>query len=231
MIEIFINEPELKYMELIRVALSEESTDLRERAIKNAKHDVVAGRLELLFDQISVDEITGTENTEFLQWVAITSGKRSEAAYEFSETGRRYESKNERKLNIAEEVGFQIFKSIQDQEFKGVHTRGGIFEQIRDVAVEDGVHGARDEDVVRKLWQIYKGVVHLGMAIKYLEENPDQHWNVLELAELYRKTLCQNCPKGTKKPYVDPEEQISFIYISSIWGPRFGNRGLSYAVD
>ena len=84
MIEIFINEPELKYMELIRVALSEESTDLRERAIKNAKHDVVAGRLELLFDQISVDEITGTENTEFLQWVAITSGKRSEAAYEFS---------------------------------------------------------------------------------------------------------------------------------------------------
>jgi len=228
--EICLNEPELKHVELIRVALSEQSTELRKRAIKNVKHDVVAGRLELLFEEIGSVGASDPDNAKFMQWAATTSGQRSEAAFEFSETGRRYESKNERKLNIAEEVGILVFSTIRDQRFRGVHTRGGIFEQVRDQAELESVRGAKDKDVLRELWQIYKGVVHLGMAIKYREENPDQHFAVLELAELYRKTLSENCPKGTNKPYVDPGEQFSFVYLSRISGPRFENRGLPFEV-
>tara|TARA_R100000935_G_scaffold58904_1_gene99380 strand:+ start:1380 stop:2075 length:696 start_codon:yes stop_codon:yes gene_type:complete len=229
--EIFLNEPELKYVELIRIALSEDDAELRASAIRNVKHDVIAGRLELLFKQAEQGAIADPLNAEFMHWVAISSSQRNEAAYEFFETSKRYESKNEAKLNIAEETGFLIFSSVQDRKFKGIYTRGGIFEQLREVAVQEGVRGVKDKDVLRKLWQTYKGVVHLGMAIKYLEENPDHHFDLLSLAELFRTTLSENCPRGTLKPYVDPKDQFSFVYLSSIWGPRFGNRGLSYAVD
>lgn len=228
---VFINEPDLGHIELFRFALSEDDPELRQRAIRNAKHDVIAERLEFLFYSTTKQDVSGPDNTDFMHWVAISTTQRSEAAYEFSETSKRYENKNERKLNIAEELGFLIFNSIKDGKFRGMHTSGGIFEQIRAVAEEDGTHGAKDKNVLRELWQKYRGVVHLGMAIKYLEENPDQHFDILELAELFRSILSENCPKGTSKPYVHPDEQISFVYLSSIWGPRYRNRGLPFGVD
>lgn len=228
---VFINEPDLVHLELFRFALSEENPELRERAITNAKHDVIAARLDLLFNYTTKQDLSGPDNIDFMHWAAISSGQRSEAAYGFSETSKRYEAKNEKKLNIAEALGSQVFHSVKDGEFRGMHTSGGIFEQIRAMAKKDGIHGAKDKNVLSDLWQRYRGVVHLGMAITYLEDNPDQRFCVLELAELFRSTLSKNCPKGTSKPYVRPDEQISFVYLSSIWGPRYGNQGLSYGVD
>ncbi|MCZ8151404.1 MAG: hypothetical protein O9292_03255 [Rhodobacteraceae bacterium] len=48
MMTVSINEPELLSIELFRVALSEPEVELREKAIANAKHEVVALRLDAL---------------------------------------------------------------------------------------------------------------------------------------------------------------------------------------
>lgn len=231
MIEVTLNEFDLMFIELVRVGLSEKTMGLRERAIKNVKHDVVADRIDKLMRKLGPKWRSDPANSEFLQWVALTAAQRTEAAFEFSGTGKRYEAKNERKLNIAEHIGRVIYLSIKDEKFEGVQSRGGILEQVRDVAKVEKISGARDKDVIREVWNTYRGVVHLGMALEYCEGNPEQGLNVLHLAEEFRRCLSENCPRGTKVPYVDPEEQISFLYISKLWGPRFGNRGLTFDVD
>lgn len=231
MIEVTINEFDLQFIELFRVALSEGTMDLREQAIKNVKHDVVAGRIDLLIQQQSPKWRSDPANSEFLQGVVMTAAQRTEAAFEFSETGKRYEAKNNHKLKIAEHIGRMIFLSIKDEKFAGVHARGGILEQVRDSAKTKKISGARDKDVIREVWKTYRGVVHLGMALEYCEDNPKQDLNTLHLAKEFRRCLSENCPMGTKVPYVDPKAQISFLYISKLWGPRFGNRGLTFDVD
>ena len=123
-----------------------------------------------------------------------------------------------------------IWMSVQDKKFEGVHTSRGILQQVRDDAKFSAVGGAKDVDTLRNIWKMYRSVVHLGMAIDYCLDNPSQKMDVLELAELFRLGLSQNCPKGTSIPYIDPAVQISFVYLSRLWGPRFGNRGLPYYV-
>lgn len=231
MIEVTINEFDLMFIELVRVGLSEETMDLRERAIKNVKHEVVGDRIDKMLQQLGPKWRSDPANSEFLQWVAMTAGQRTEAALELSETGKRYEAKNERKLNIAEHIGHLILLSIKNEKFEGVQARGGILEQVRDVAKAEKISGARDKDVIREVWNTYRGVVHLGMALDCCEGKLEQGLNVLHLAEEFRRSLSKNCPRGTKVPYVDPEAQISFLYISKLWGPRFGNRGLTFDVD
>ena len=163
--------------------------------------------------------------------MAETAGERHEAAFELSQTFNRYEDRNERKLNVAEQIGKLVWLSIQDKKFEGVQTNNGLLKQVQDDARKHDVSGAKDKDTVRKIWNTYRGVVHLGMAIDYCDESPDQNLNVLHVAERFRRDLSQSCPKGTSKPYVDPAEQISFLYISKLWGPRFGDRGLPFDVD
>jgi hypothetical protein len=216
MIRVDINELGLDSIDLIRTALSEETPDLRERAIKNVTHDVVARGVDLLMQQRGPKWQSDPANSEFVQWVATTSVKRIDAAYELSETGKRYDSKNEKKLNIAEHIGYIVCLSIWDGKFEGVQVDGGILDQVRAEAKRDKITGARDKDTIRKIWKTYRGVVHLGMALKYCEDNPEQGWNVLHLAEEFRRCLSEHCPRGTKVPYVDPEEQISFLYISKL---------------
>lgn len=229
--KISLNEFDLLNIDIFRIALSEETREQRMRAIINSKHNVVEARIEVTFNTLGDRWTSDLTNAKFMSWVATTSARRTDAAYEFAETERRFYSKNERKINIAEETGFLIFRSVQTKRFKGVQTKGGLLEQIRHVARQENVRGAKDKDVVRKIWKTYRGVVHLGMAITYCEENPDQQFNILHLAELFRETLSGNCPKGRSEPYVDPSSQISFVYLSKLWGPRFGSRGLSYDVD
>jgi len=158
-------------------------------------------------------------NSESLQWVAMTAGQRTEAAFELSKTSKRYEAKNERKLNIAEHIGHLILLSIKDEKFEGVQARGGILEQVRGVARAEKISGARDKDVIREVWNTYRDVVHLDLALDYCEGNPEQGSNVLHLAEEFRRCLSENCPRGTKVPYVDPAAQISFLYIKDFGSP------------
>lgn len=230
MLRITINEPELNYIELIRLALSEETKEQRERAIKNVKHEAVAARLDLLAEEGGSSWATDPDNASFVQWTIRTSAERREAAYEFSETSRRYDEKNWRRLNIAEHIGKLIVLSILEKKFEGVQTEIGILQQVRNDAKSHAVSGARDIDTLRRVWAHYKGVVHLGMALDFCEEHPMPQANLLHLAEQYRQELSHNCPKGTSKPYVSSEEQISFVYLSSLKGPRFRDRGLPYAV-
>lgn len=230
MLTVRINEPELLSIELIRIALSEATPELREKAIANAKHEVVALRLDALGRDKDTDWMSHPLNAEFVTWIAQTSAKRHEASYEFHQTARRYEERNERKLNVAEHVGKLIWLSIQDRKFGGVQTEEGILKQVRDQARANGISGARDLDVLREIWKTYRGVVHLGMAMDYCEDHPDIAQNVLWLAEAYRQDLSQSCPKGTKIPYVPEDVQFSFCYLSSVWGPRFRDRGLPFDV-
>lgn len=218
-------------IELVRFALSEDSHEQRLRAIRNVKHDVVASLLSQLFEAQAVKGPKPRIDTKFTQWVAETAGERHEAAFELSQTFNRYEDRNERKLNVAEQIGKLVWLSIQDKKFEGVQTNNGLLKQVQDDARKHDVSGAKDKDTVRKIWNTYRGVVHLGMAIDYCDESPDQNLNVLHVAERFRRDLSQSCPKGTSKPYVDPAEQISFLYISKLWGPRFGDRGLPFDVD
>jgi|GEM_PF-2532260 len=227
---ITINEPELNFVELIRLVLSEETNELRLRAVRNVKHEAVAARLDLLAGEGGSSWATDPDNANFVQWTIRTSAERREAAYEVSQTARRYEERNERRLNIAEHIGKLIWLSILDRKFEGVQTEIGILQQVRDDAKSHAVSGARDIDTLRKVWATYKGVVHLGMALDFCEEHPMQQENLLHVAEQYRLGLSQNCPKGTSKPYVSSEEQISFVYLSSLKGPRFRDRGLPYDV-
>jgi hypothetical protein len=225
-----INEPELLSIELIRVALSEPEAELRKKAIANAKHEVVAFRLDSLSKGLGTGWMSEPQDAEFVQWIARTSSTRHEASYEFSRTCQQYEELTEMWLNAAEQIGKLIWLSIQDKKFEGVQTREGILKQVRDQALENDIRGAKDLDVLRKAWGTYRGVAHLGMAIDYCEECPDPKPHVLHVAENFRLCLSQCYPKGTKKPYVSEEDQIKFVYSSMASGPRFRNRGLPFDV-
>jgi hypothetical protein len=230
MLTVSINEPELLSIDLIRIALSEPTDELREKAVANAKHEVVALRLEALSGSLGTDWMSDPKNADFVQWIAKTSIERHEAGRELSRTARLFEERNERKLNVAEHIGKLIWLSIQDGKFEGVQTDGGILKQVRDVALENAVSGAKDLDVLRAIWKTYRGVVHLGMAMDYCDEQPDPERNVLHVAETYRRGLSLFYPKGTKNPYVPKDAQIMFLYLSKTSGPRFLDRGLPFAV-
>lgn len=230
MLRVAINEPELRSIEYIRIALSEPAPKLREKAITNAKLGLMALRLGALTDKFGTDWMSAPHNAEFIQWIAKSSSERDEANYDFLQTARRYEERNERKLNVAEHIGKLIWHSIQDKRFEGVQTPEGILKQVSDQALKCQISGARDLDTLRKIWNAYRGVVHLGMAIDYCDDYPGHKENVLFLAENFRLGLSRFCPKGTKKPYVSEDEQIIFYYYSDIWGPRFLDRGLPFSV-
>lgn len=202
-----LNEPECLVLELFRMALNEETVEDRLSAIEVMRHEVVSMGLDSF-------TITEASSPKFVRWVANTAQQRYEAAHAFHEIAQRYESKNERHLNIAEFIGKKVWDSIEARRFQGLQVAGGLLEQTSDYARDMGVRGAKDLDVLRKIWKRYRGVVHLGMAMDYIEEHPETRVHVLHLAERIRLGLSTNCPKGTSVPYVDPQEQISFLYIS-----------------
>ena len=226
-----INEQELFFLELFRIALSAETHAERLSAIRHVKHSVIAARLQNLAENPGPGWIKDPENKDLVEWAAVTAPERDEAIYEFSRVSRDYEDRNERRLNIAEHVGNMIGLSIEDGKFEGVQTNSGILYQLTEVGKEHNVRGAKDKDTVRKSWGCYRSVVHLGMAMDICENLSASSAEVLLMAEHIRRRLSETCPKGTSKPYVPPEEQISFVYKSCIYGPRFQNRGLPFYVS
>ena len=205
--QVRLNEPECAALELFRMALSEETAEDRLSAIEVMRHEVVSMGLESF-------PITEASSPKFVRWAATTAQPRYEAAHAFHEIAQRYEGKQERQFNIAEYIGKKVWDSIETGKFQGVQVAGGLLEQTSEYAREMGVRGAKDLDVLRKIWKRYRGVVHLGMAMDYIEDHPGTRAHVLQLAERFRSGLSNNCPKGTSASYVDPQEQISFLYVS-----------------
>lgn len=205
--QVRLNEPQCAALGLFRMALSEATAADRLSAIEVMRHEVVSMGLESF-------PITQASSPKFVRWAATTAQPRYEAAHAFHEIAQRYNSKNERQLKIAEYIGKKVWDSIETGKFQGVQVAGGLLEQTSEYAREMGVRGAKDLDVLRKIWKRYRGVVHLGMAMDYVEEHPETRVHVLHLAERIRLGLSTNCPKGTSIPYVDPQEQISFLYVS-----------------
>lgn len=210
MLIVSINWAELLSIGYIRVALSELTPELREKAIANAKHEVMALKIQTLNAREGTGWMSDPKHAELAQWIAASSSERHEASYDFAQTTRRYDEGNERKLNVAEHIGKLIWHSIQDGKFKGLQTPGGILEQVRDEAKKHNISGAKDKDTLRDTWSTYRGVVHLGMAMDYCEEYPNHEEHVLDMAENYRRGLSLFCPKGTKNPYVAEDDQTMF---------------------
>lgn len=230
MLKVSVNEVESFYLELFRMALSAEDHAARVEALRYVKHVVVAERLKELAESEGAGWTNEPDNQSLVTWTAQTAAERDDAIYEFSRVSRTYEDRNERRLNIAEHAGKLIYNSILEGRRQGVQTPSGILYQVTLAGREHGISGARDKDTVRKSWGAYRGIVHLGIAIDFCEDQLDQPEEVLFVAERIRRVLSEFCPKGTSEPYVPPEEQISFIYESCTWGPRFRNRGLPYFV-
>ena len=225
-----INEPELTFIELFRIALSAETLAARLAAIRLVKHEVIAARLQTLARNPGPSWTRDPSNEDLVDWVALTAAERDEAIYELSRVFRVYEEQNERRLNVAEHAGKLLYLSILDGKREGVQTPAGILYQVTAAGKAHGIRGAKDKDVVRKSWGTYRGIVHLGMAMDLCEDRKAPLEAVLTLAEKIRRLLSETCPKGTQQPYVPCEEQISFVYRSNIYGPRFQNRGLPYGL-
>ncbi len=228
--KVAINEIELGFIGLFRVALSAPTHEERLAAIRCVRHEVIAARLQEINKKPGPDWVKHDGNRDLVAWVAATAGEREDAIYEFSRVCQAYDDRYERPLNVAEQIGKMICISIVDGKFEGVQTKDGILYQLGFQGRKYSIRGAKDKDSIRKAWRDYRGVVHLGMALDFCEELPAPFESVFLIAERYRKMLSQSCPKGTKKPYVDTEQQFFFSYESSVYGPRFLNRGLPFTL-
>lgn len=230
MFEVYINEAELEYIDLIRAALSSDCAAERQSLIFDAKHDALMQRLDWLEQKFGAHWVDDPKNLQLALWLGKTSNERQEAAFRFAEFSRRHDGVLAKKLMVAEHIGSKIFSSIKDKKFLGVQSKLGILQEISDEAKKAKTRGVKDLDTLRKIWSTYRGVVHLGMAIDYCAENPDQKFHVIQLAEFFRNLLSTECPRGTDQPYVDPKNQVTFRYVSMTSGPRFQDRGLPFYV-
>lgn len=171
-----ISQAEACYLELFRVALSEPDMRRRLEAISTIKLEVQSDLIALKLRSRSADRPWGREDQDILVAIAETESARLGAAREYGVLWQRYKGKNglgnERKLNIAEQIGKMVLLSIQEKTFIGLHTPGGILEQVREQGAEFEVRGAIDKDSSRETWSAYRGVVHLGIALDYCEEFP-----------------------------------------------------------
>ena len=225
---VLIDAIERRSIEYFRFAESEATHEARLRALSMVRHDLTATRLDELFRSPEYQRGAGPEDYPFLKWAAETASQRHEAGIALMDLEEKFQAGQQRKLNVAEHVGRLVIQSINEKQFKGLHVRGGILETVRNEAKRAKIYGGKDLDTLRDTWRTFKGVVHLGMAITYLEDNRDQNWDVLDLAETFRSILSSSCPKGTREPYVSSTEQIKFHYGSRGWGPRFRDRGLPF---
>ncbi|WP_425093973.1 hypothetical protein [Tropicimonas sp. S265A] len=223
-----LDEEELKFLDDFRAALSEPVLEDRLHAIRAFRHLVTAERLADLFASERYAAEAGPQDYPFVRWAAESAAVRHEAIDYLTEIADRYKKGNERKLNVAEQLGLEIMFSVTDERYGGLYTKSGLIERLTHLAKKKGIRGAQDKDVVRKLWQKYRGVTHLGMADFTRKVAPDCNMHILEMAENYRQLLSTHCPRGTNEPYVPESEQIKFVNISRTKGPRYRNRGLPF---
>ncbi len=210
---VFINDTQIQFIEMFRIALSAPDNLQRLRAISNLKQDVAAQVDELIVDGRSEEWMSA--NAEFFRRSMLDAPARRAAANEFSQTECEFEGSRgqgrEKKLNIAEHIGMRVWLSIKEGKFEGLQTEIGILEQVRHFARQEKIFGAQDRDTLRKIWGAYRGVVHLGMAMDLYGDSALPSFDMLTLAEQIRQELSSHSPRSSKKPYVDEGEQISFF--------------------
>lgn len=209
---VHLNDSDLEAILLFRVAISEDTMEARTSAISGLREVLTSDLIEYLGERPSVLESATKQVKDLHRFVFETSKVRREGENRFKRAGLRYDAKNERRLNVAECIGRLVWDTIKAGEFRGLHTSGGILASTMQIGHDAGVSGAKDKDTVRKLWKTYRGVVHLGMAINFCEEEGIGGVSVMEVAEEMRFQLSNNCPKGTKKPYVAEADQMKFVY-------------------
>lgn len=213
--QIALNEPEMIGLGLFRMALSETTDEARLAAIKAVRSEIVSNGLEA-FPIHKDSEGRLNRHPRFIEWTAMNAVAMNQAIQTVGEVEQRYNDKQGRRLSIAEEIAKLVVSSVLDQKFLGMQVQGGILDCMRHIAKEQKISGARDHDTLRKIWGTYRGVVHLGLAIDWCEENPEADHHVLHVAERYQRILSENSPGGKGPPYVSPDDQFSFLYVSNI---------------
>ncbi len=210
---VFINDTQLQFIEMFRIALSAPDNPQRLRAISNLKQDVAAQVDELIVDGRSEEWMSA--NAEFFRRSTLDAPVRRAAAAEFAQTEREFEGSRGRgrgkKLSIAEHTGMRVWATIKEGKFEGLQTEIGILEQVSHFARQQKIFGAQDHDILRKIWRTYRGVVHLGMAMELYGDSVPPSFGIITLAEQIRMDLSRHSPKSSNKPYVDESEQISFV--------------------
>ncbi len=215
MLTVYIDELDLTSLEYYRAALSEVTFDGRKKAISDFSKQMELWQLKGLTNSVLWRSQVLSTSPEFLRQMASETPVGSEGAVAFSQCVSRFNSGQGRKLRIAEQIGLEIWKSIEAGKFRGLHSKTGILDTVSHKARKLGFPGARDLNVLRKIWMTYRGVVHLGVARTFCKEKGLDNTSLLEVAEGIRRLLSTQCPKGTKTSYVDEDDQISFVYKST----------------
>lgn len=151
-----------------------------------------------------------------LRWRSGHVGRVGEAERHIGQVEARFKRTQGRHLCIAEDIGQLALNSIADGEFRGVRTDTGLIESYCHDARKKGARGATDRKSVEGIWTKYRGVVHLGLVIDYLERIGDSLDEVFKKAWYFALLLASGYPKGTGKPYVPPDEKINFIEYQSV---------------
>ncbi|MBT0958207.1 hypothetical protein IV417_12485 [Alphaproteobacteria bacterium KMM 3653] len=215
MIKVEISEAGFQVIGELRIALSAETVEDRLKAMEHVQHRFIRSLVENAHSKFGAEWEKIPSMSALAAKVSKSYVQSASTEDIFSDVFHQYEKKNHRGLMVAEQVGQMVFFSIVDRKLEGLHRDGKIIDQVCQQGRARDVPGAKDKDTVRKSWMKYKGVVHLGMALNDAEElKITRAKDVLGMAEEMRLMLCSNCPKGTSEPYVNQDDQISFVYKS-----------------
>lgn len=136
---------------------------------------------------------------------------------EFTEAVGRFRQQHQRRFNVAINIAERLFLTTHDNEFRGLYsTPNGIFSQVSEMARENGIRGAQDKDTLRGIWNHYRGIIHLPLAMELSKHSKEDPPPLLPFARSLQQAFSQNCPRNSSKPYVPAHEQISFVEISML---------------
>lgn len=117
-------------------------------------------------------------------------------------------------LFSSELIAREIWFSITEGDNRGVYSASGILERVSHECRKLNLRGARDIDTLRKHWNEYKGVAHLGAGLLIARVQGHDDETGLLIADEIRHSLSHECPKGQKRSYVDEQIQFSFLFKS-----------------
>lgn len=209
-----LNEVELMHHEFLMAVLCQLDPTKRATALGAFRKAV----------QSWAAESAVTELGDALRFAPAYARPESKALWEFTDAGSKlavawdsFSKHHERRFNIAVEIGFQLYFTIKNETFRGVHTvPGGILSKISDVARAEGIRGGRDKEVLSAIWRNYRGFIHLPVAMGLLEEARREDINVLSFASEIQELFSDSCARNSKTPYIPASQQISFVEITML---------------
>lgn len=214
-VELIGAEVELGVLQLYRAALSKKGKQARCEALEGLTKKLDAERLGALQNSKFANVGLVATSDDFNRTIATEYVENTKKISAFDRALEAFEKpRGKLPLFAAETIAREIWRSVVEGKNVGVFSRRGIIERLTDQARVQGLQGVKDKDVLRRHWKEYKCVAHLGAGLQIGEHHNLDPIASLGVAEEVRYVLSNECPKGTSKPYVEEEEQISFVFRS-----------------